>query len=103
MKNKKNNEGLQSRREFFKEAAKRALPFLAATVLANTPVIAKALETPSDCNGGCYNSCNNGCLSSCEGDCWGSCSGNCKGDCLGSCKKTCDGSCSGNCGSSSYY
>ena len=43
-KNKKNEE-LQSRREFFKQAAKGALPVLGAILLANTPSILKAEST----------------------------------------------------------
>lgn len=36
MEKNKNNEELQSRREFFKKAAKSALPILGAVVLAST-------------------------------------------------------------------
>lgn len=51
MKKNKKNEELQSRRAFFKKAAKGALPILAAAVLAGAPSILKAAEnTPSGCN-----------------------------------------------------
>ena len=42
---KNKNEELQSRREFFKKAAKGALPILGAIILASNPVLAKAGET----------------------------------------------------------
>lgn len=93
---KNNKEGLQSRREFFKNAAKGALPILAAVALANAPAIAKAAETsPSNCN---LNSCSFTCSGSCSGSCGGSCgmgcSGGCRGGC-GGCRGACQASCSG--------
>ena len=42
MKKNEKNEELQSRREFFKKAAKGALPILAAVALAGTPAIVNA-------------------------------------------------------------
>ena len=53
MKNKKNNEELQSRRQFFKQAAKGALPIIAAAVMASAPAVVKAANTPM----GCYSCC----------------------------------------------
>ena len=44
VKNEKNEE-LQSRREFFKKAAKGALPILGAVVLASAPGLANAAES----------------------------------------------------------
>ena len=50
MKTKKNEE-LQSRREFFKKAAKGALPILGAILLAGMPnVVNAAQKTPMGCN-----------------------------------------------------
>lgn len=109
MKEKNNNgfSNLQSRREFFKEAAKGALPIIAATVLVSVPTIVKAVENaPTGCNWGscsvtcqgtcsgtcatsCYNSCPNQCTS-CTGGCRNSCWG-CTGGCLRSCHVTCLG------------
>lgn len=90
MKKNERNEELQSRREFFKKAAKGALPILGAMVLANTPLLSQAAkETPS----GCQYSCSAGCLN----NCYGSCSGSCRGTCSGNCFQTCQGSCSGSC------
>ena len=61
MKNNKNNEELQSRRQFFKQAAKGALPIIAAAVMASAPAVVKAANTPMDC------------YSSCMGTCYGTC------------------------------
>lgn len=44
MEKKNCNEELQSRREFFKKAAKGVLPILGAVVLAGAPAIVKAAE-----------------------------------------------------------
>lgn len=44
MKDNKKNEELQSRREFFKKAAKGALPIIAAAVMASAPAVVKAAE-----------------------------------------------------------
>ena len=71
-KNKKNEE-LQSRREFFKKAAKGALPILGAIALANVPAISKATEATAcsqafcttACVSGCYNGCKQGCKTEC--------------------------------------
>lgn len=41
---KEKNEELQSRREFFKKAAKGALPILGAVVLASAPGLANAAD-----------------------------------------------------------
>ena len=70
-KNKKNEE-LQSRREFFKRAAKGALPILAGALLVSNPVVAKAAESSMSCAG-----CNNRCMNSCFNTCYRSCSAYC--------------------------
>ena len=86
------NEELQSRREFFKRAAKGALPILGAIALANMPVIANAGESAMGCKYGC----STGCYTACQGSCKSSCSGSCKNGCDG-CKYTCSGSCKNSC------
>ena len=86
MSNKKQNEELQSRREFFKKAAKAALPVVGAVVLSSIPFLKAEATT------GCTNSC----LSSCQG-CKGTCTSNCKIYCSGcgtSCFKGCAAGCS---------
>lgn len=91
-------EELQTRREFFKKAAKGVLPILGAIILANTPLLSHALEkqeSPNDCNGNCSWGCGRQCSTSCTNSCSGSCSGSCKGYCTGSCRGTCVYSCSG--------
>ena len=95
---KQQNEELQSRREFFKKAAKSALPILGAIVLTNAPVIANtAEETPMSCNYYCSGGCQGGCGRSCSYDCTGGCKGGCGGGCSYSCQNTCKGSCQGTC------
>ncbi|MBR0201508.1 MAG: Cys-Xaa-Xaa-Xaa repeat radical SAM target protein [Bacteroidaceae bacterium] len=71
-KNKKNEE-LQSRREFFKRAAKGALPIIAGAILASNPAISEAANAMScaGCNNRCMNSCFNTCYNSCRGKCSG--------------------------------
>ena len=72
MENKKKNEELQSRREFFKKAAKGALPILAGALLVANPVVAKAAESSMSCAG-----CNNRCMNSCDNTCYRSCRAYC--------------------------
>ena len=77
MENKKKDE-LQNRLEFFKKAAKGALPILGAIVLANLPAVMNAAEgEPNGCS-------RYGC---------GICTNSCKGDCKGGCRYTCSGGC----------
>lgn len=84
----KNNE-TQNRREFFKEAAKKALPILGAVALMSNPLIAKALEHK-------ITGCESNCSGSCQGKCEGCCAENgCKGGCHGTCNSTCLYSCKG--------
>lgn len=87
MKEKKQEE-LQSRREFFKSAAKAALPVLGAVVLGSLPVNVQAAQT------GCGYTCSNSCYTGCGSGCGVGCSGSCKGGC-GGCKAACRASCSG--------
>ena len=90
MKDKKQNEELQSRREFFKKAAKGALPILGAIVLAGAPAIVKAAEkAPMGCKYSCAGTCQN----TCSGSCRGGCSTNCYNACYTSCKTSCQGTC----------
>lgn len=98
MDTKNKNEELQSRRDFFKKAAKTALPILGAIVLANTPNIIKAEEdNPMGCDFGCSYGCQGGCGRACSYGCTNSCSGSCSGACKGGCSRSCSMSCSGGC------
>lgn len=80
MKENGKNEELQSRREFFKKAAKGALPILAAVALAGAPALVNA-ATPKDPMGcskyGC-GVCTSSCSGACKGGCYTTCSGGCK-------------------------
>jgi CXXX repeat radical SAM target protein len=69
---------LQSRREFFKSAAKAALPVVGVVVLSTIPLKSLAVT-------GCNGTCEGGCMGSCSSSCTGSCSGGCKGTCEYSC------------------
>jgi hypothetical protein len=91
MKNTNKSEELQSRREFFKRAAKGALPIIAAVTLASVPDILRATEKdPMGCS---YGSC----IMNCSDNCYTTCRGTCQGSCTGYCTVTCKGSCSGSC------
>jgi len=58
MSKKKSNEELQNRREFFKKAAKAALPVVGAVVLSSLPIV-KSKAVTNCWNGGCVNGCGN--------------------------------------------
>ena len=45
MSNSKKNEELQSRREFFKQAAKAALPVVGAAIMASVPFVKSEAAT----------------------------------------------------------
>lgn len=79
VKNEKNEE-LQSRREFFKKAAKGALPILGAVALASAPGLANAAESAVEM--GCSTNCNVRC-SGCGTACFKGCSNGCSGGCTG--------------------
>lgn len=91
---KRKNEELQSRREFFKKAAKGALPILGAVLLANVPMLSHAMEeAPMGCKEACRASCAfrcEGCLNSCARSCT-SCSDGCASGCHRNCYTGCNG------------
>lgn len=98
MKKNVKNEELQSRREFFKKAAKGALPILGAIVLASMPVVihadAPSMGCGSSCKGRCLGACSDGnCRLSCDNSCKNTCAGTCRNGCLGGCKGNCQGTC----------
>ena len=94
MEENKKTEELQSRREFFKQAAKKALPIIGAIALANVPLLSHAAEkVHTDCNYGCSLSCSGGC----KGTCRDTCSNACRNECLTGCLYTCRGGCEGGC------
>lgn len=85
----KQNEELQSRREFFKKAAKAALPVVGAVILASVPSLAEAATGCHGCSGTCASSCGAGCSIGCGGYCSETCKGQCKGTCNGTCEYKC--------------
>lgn len=84
----KNQEDLQSRREFFKSAAKATLPVLGAIVLANLPLVQSQAAT--------------GCSIGCKDGCYFECSGSCTNYCKDTCAETCDRSCKWGCRTQAY-
>lgn len=117
MNKEKQNEEIQSRREFFKKAALGALPIIGGIVLAScnrgASSIGDALENastslsnaeekaatkkdPMDCGYTCTGACEGRCSGSCKNNCGGTCSGTCSGSCT-SCRGTCSGDCSTSC------
>lgn len=86
---KEKTEEIQSRREFFKKAAKKALPIIGIAMLANSPIFAQSDNLRIM---GCKVGCTGGCRTLCEEGCSHSCNSNCKGSCTGHCDKSCQGS-----------
>ena len=84
-------EEVQSRREFFKSAAKKALPILGAIALTQLPFVAKSHESQitQDCNYGCAGGCYTNCVGSCEGNCNYWCTTTCRGGCAQTCSSLC--------------
>lgn len=91
MKDNKQNEELQTRREFFKEASRKALPLLAFAALGSTVLASCEKESTSSTRSSSSSS------SGCKGGCSGSCSSSCSGDCDGGCTNNCDSLCGGDC------
>lgn len=86
MEKNQHSEELQSRRDFFKEAARKALPVIGAIALAGSPIAAQAMVTTPM---GCENNCSGSCKGRCEGLCAeNGCKGNCSGTCSGGCKSS---------------
>lgn len=95
-KNKKNEE-LQSRREFFKKAAKGLLPMI-GTITLGPIVFTSCSKDDHDENGcsDCTALCSNNCSSTCQGtsslpDC-SDCASSCESSCANSCSTACTGS-----------
>ena len=102
MENKENkNEEIQSRREFFKEAAKKTLPLLGALMIANIPLKSLANER-TDCDYACTYSCSGSCAGSCDRTCYQGCDGLCYQGCSTGCSNSCYFSCSAGCARQAY-
>lgn len=90
---------IQNRRQFFKEAAKSAIPVLFSLTIIPTFVSCnkdKSIEDSFSCDGTCNAECSSTCTTSCTGacskDCSAECGNSCKNGCLGTCKSGCSGS-----------
>jgi hypothetical protein len=53
MKRSEKDEELQSRRDFFKKAAQKALPILGGIIIASTPLLSQAANHESETEYGC--------------------------------------------------
>ena len=92
-----NNDDLQTRREFFKKAAKSVLPILGTICILNTPFRAQAKKIAMGCDdGSCQFECMTTCREACSNDCTFGCGNTCYDSCIG-CRETCRGSCDGSC------
>ena len=74
---------LKNRREFFKEAARKALPIIGIIALTELPFsTVSAKKVILDCQTTCKGSCSGGCTYTCTGtccqSCWTSCISLCK-------------------------
>lgn len=74
---------LKNRREFFKEAARKALPIIGIIALTELPIsTVSARKVVLDCETTCEGSCSGGCTYTCTGtccqSCWTSCISGCK-------------------------
>ena len=96
---KNGKEELQSRREFFKKAAKGVLPIIGAIALGGSPIISFAQSHESEPESGCDWGCSGTCWSSCQSSCRGTCAQGCTGSCAGGCKGACANSCNAHMGS----
>ena len=87
---------LQNRRQFFKEAAKKALPIIGAVALTVSPAITRAINVHNNgCSGSnCYQSCIGGCTG-CKSNCYGGCNGGCNRSCSNACRLNCQASSGG--------
>jgi CXXX repeat radical SAM target protein len=92
--NDEKKDELQSRRQFFKKAAKATLPILGAIALANMPIVASASETAMGCRNTCSRSCTDTCTNTCISRCKAGCSG-CGTACFQGCAQGCIHSCTG--------
>lgn len=70
-KNNNTDSSLQNRRQFFKNSAKKALPFLALPLLS--VVMTACPDEPNGCGKSCSGSCDGDCAGDCDDGCWTAC------------------------------
>ena len=90
-----------SRREFFKVAIKKAIPFLG--LIATAPILNSCSkdDEPLGCNNSCMGTAQSGCGSTCSNSCVGTSQGGCGGGCNNTCKDACSEGCNDTAKSSS--
>lgn len=71
------DEELQTRRVFFKNAAKATLPILAVAALGSSLLTSCEPNSPSGCGKSCSGSCEGGCQDGCDTGCGGDCDRDC--------------------------
>ena len=90
---KENKKELLHRREFFKKAAKKSLPIVAAIVAPSLFVSCgddgEDVTGCSDCSGTCASDCSSSCVGQSYTSTCSSCANNCTGSCDTSCSETC--------------
>ncbi len=62
---------IQSRREFFKTATKKALPIIGGALLIGSSPLFTSCEDCEDCGITCTAECSSGCSSTCKSTCSG--------------------------------
>jgi len=96
--NKEKRKELQTRREFFKKAAKGLLPIIAGVTLAGCNTLLTSIRERLSNGGGGYSEGSGGGYGESNGcgyTCSAGCSGGCDGTCRWGCETTCKGSCAG--------
>lgn len=83
-----NEEELQSRREFFKNAAKSALPMFAIAAFGPS-LLSSCEKEDSKSSSSKSSSSSSGCGKSCSGSCDGDCAGDCDDGCWTACIAAC--------------
>ncbi len=81
---RKKNAEVQSRRDFFKKAAKTALPILGIAVFG--PSLLTSCDPDDDDSDGSSSGCGNSCSGSCDDGCSNNCDSLCGGDCWSYCE-----------------
>lgn len=101
MSKKDEKEELQTRRQFFKKAAKSILPMLGAVAIGPSTILSAMTScTKSGCDG-CEAECMDNCGSSCSELCDSSSTSSACSGCASGCASACEGACSNACTSSS--
>lgn len=82
-----------SRREFFKVAIKKTIPFLGFIAIAPILNSCSKDDEPLGCNNSCMGTAQSGCGSTCSNSCVGTSKGGCGDGCKNGCKEGCSSGC----------